>query len=134
MSLIEGEVEEHKSPARAFGESEGLDFLDADFLVHSVDRLLQHVTDPVTLTVNDSPELDGSREITYDPIYSEASLRYLDWVHDRFPDRLEPAERERLDLIVRRSCEPFHRRPLRGDGWHAGEVRLRDGAETSGDR
>ncbi|MGD8441643.1 MAG: S41 family peptidase [Holophagae bacterium] len=45
-------------------------------------RLLQHVTDPVTLTVNDSPELDGSREITYDPIYSEASLRYLDWVLD----------------------------------------------------
>ncbi len=43
-------------------------------------RLLQHKTDPVTLTVNTAPTLEDAREITYEPIASEAKLRYLDWV------------------------------------------------------
>jgi tricorn protease len=43
-------------------------------------RLLQHKTDPVTLTVNTSPTAEGARDVTYRPITSEASLRYLDWV------------------------------------------------------
>jgi tricorn protease len=43
-------------------------------------RLLQHKTDPVTLTLNDAPSKDGARETTYDPVRSEASLRYLNWV------------------------------------------------------
>jgi tricorn protease len=43
-------------------------------------RLLQYKTDPVTLTLNSSPNKDGARETTYEPLRSEASLRYLNWV------------------------------------------------------
>jgi tricorn protease len=43
-------------------------------------RLLQYKTDPVTLTLNSSPSMTGSRETTYEPLRSEASLRYLGWV------------------------------------------------------
>ena len=43
-------------------------------------RLLQHKTDPVTLKLNDEPSADGARETTYEPLRSEASLRYLGWV------------------------------------------------------
>ncbi|MBD3852837.1 MAG: PDZ domain-containing protein, partial [Acidobacteria bacterium] len=43
-------------------------------------RLLQHKTDPVTLTLNSSPSKTGARETTYEPLRSEAPLRYLGWV------------------------------------------------------
>ena len=43
-------------------------------------RLLQHTTDPVTLTLNSLPSMTGARETTYEPLRSEASLRYLGWV------------------------------------------------------
>jgi tricorn protease len=45
-------------------------------------RLLQHKTDPVTLTISTKPEKEGAREITYQPITSEGSLLYLGWVLD----------------------------------------------------
>jgi tricorn protease len=51
-------------------------------------RLLQHKTDPVTLTLNSSPTLEGARETTYEPLRSEASLRYLGWVLGNY-DRVE---------------------------------------------
>jgi tricorn protease len=44
-------------------------------------RLLQHKTDPVTLTVNSTPSLEGARKVVYKPIHSEADLIYLDWVN-----------------------------------------------------
>ena len=43
-------------------------------------RLLQHITDPVTLTLNSKPSLNGARRVTYNPIDSEASLLYMEWV------------------------------------------------------
>ena len=43
-------------------------------------RLLTHKTHPVTLTLNAKPTLDGARKVTYEPVESEASLLYLDWV------------------------------------------------------
>jgi len=43
-------------------------------------RLLQHKTDPVTLTVNGKPSTKGARDVTYRPVFDEASLLYLDWV------------------------------------------------------
>ena len=43
-------------------------------------RLLQYKTDPVTLTLNSSPSAEGSRETSFEPLKSEASLRYLNWV------------------------------------------------------
>ncbi len=47
-------------------------------------RLLQHKTDPVTLTVNRTPNLAGARKVTYRPVFSEAKLLYHAWVsHNR---------------------------------------------------
>ena len=47
-------------------------------------RLLQHKTDPVTLTLNATPSEEGARKVTYEPIRNEESLRYLEWVnHNR---------------------------------------------------
>jgi tricorn protease len=44
-------------------------------------RLLRHKTDPVTLTLNAKPTLEGSRKTTYRPIASEQSLQYLEQVN-----------------------------------------------------
>ena len=43
-------------------------------------ELLQHETDPVTLLLNASPTEDDAREVKYDPVFSEAKLRYKEWV------------------------------------------------------
>ncbi|MBN1831288.1 MAG: PD40 domain-containing protein [Deltaproteobacteria bacterium] len=43
-------------------------------------RLLQHKTDPVTLTLNPKPTFKDARKMTYRPITSEANLLYLEWV------------------------------------------------------
>ena len=42
-------------------------------------RLLRHKTDPVTLTLNAKPVLEGARKTTYRPISSEEPLLYLEW-------------------------------------------------------
>jgi tricorn protease len=43
-------------------------------------RLLQHRSDPVTLTLNSEPSFKGSRKATYVPVTSEQNLLYLDFV------------------------------------------------------
>jgi tricorn protease len=43
-------------------------------------RLLQHKTDPVTLTLNSKPSVKGARHVTFNPIDSEARLLYMEWV------------------------------------------------------
>jgi tricorn protease len=43
-------------------------------------RLLQHKTDPVTLKLNSKSSVKGAREVTYNPITSEAKLLYMEWV------------------------------------------------------
>jgi tricorn protease len=43
-------------------------------------QLLQHRTDPITLTLNTEPTLKGSRKTTYVPVTSEQNLLYLDFV------------------------------------------------------
>ena len=43
-------------------------------------RLLQHKTDPVTLTLNNIPSMKNARKVTYNPINSEANLLYFEWV------------------------------------------------------
>jgi tricorn protease len=45
-------------------------------MVNKADRL-------VTLTVNDSPTMEGAHEVTVRPIASEEALRYFNWVEDR---------------------------------------------------
>lgn len=44
-------------------------------------RLLQHKTNPVTLTLNTSPSMEGARQVTFNPIDDEGSLLYLEWVN-----------------------------------------------------
>jgi tricorn protease len=43
-------------------------------------RLLRNKVDPVTLTLNDRPNSEGAREVTYRPIRDEQPLLYLRWV------------------------------------------------------
>ena len=44
-------------------------------------RLLMHKADrPVEFTVNGEPTMEGARKVSFEPITSEANLRYLDWV------------------------------------------------------
>ncbi len=43
-------------------------------------QLLRNKTFSVTLTLNTKPSLEGARQVTYRPIESDASLRYLDFV------------------------------------------------------
>ena len=43
-------------------------------------RLLQHKTDPVTLTVNAKPAMEGARKVTYTPVFDESALLYKEWV------------------------------------------------------
>ncbi|OFV83077.1 MAG: peptidase S41 [Acidobacteria bacterium RBG_13_68_16] len=43
-------------------------------------RLLRHKTDPVTLTVNSKPSLEGARRVTYTPVFDESALLYKEWV------------------------------------------------------
>lgn len=45
-------------------------------------RLLRHHTDPVVLMVNDKPEMEGAREVTFEPVFDESKLLYLAWVKD----------------------------------------------------
>jgi tricorn protease len=42
-------------------------------------RLLRHKTDPLTLTLNAKPTLEGARKTTYRPITNEEPLLYLEW-------------------------------------------------------
>jgi tricorn protease len=44
-------------------------------------RLLRHKTDPVTLTLNSRPVLEGSRKTSYRPITTEEPLLYLEWTN-----------------------------------------------------
>jgi tricorn protease len=69
----------------------GVDVKEGEFVLavdgeelHGTDnpyRLLQHKTDPVTLTINAKPVSEGARKVTYTPISSESDLLYLDWVN-----------------------------------------------------
>ncbi len=42
-------------------------------------RLLRHKRNPVTLTLNARPTMDGARKVTFQPIFDESDLLYLDW-------------------------------------------------------
>jgi tricorn protease len=50
-------------------------------LIDSADR-------PVTFTVNDTPTMDGAREVTFEPVTNEDDLRYLAWVRHNY-ERVE---------------------------------------------
>ena len=83
----QNEEERYRSPLTEIGVdiSEGDYVLAIDGVELSADeslyKELQHKADrPVSLTVNDTPSMEGAREITFSPIQTESSLVYLDWV------------------------------------------------------
>ncbi len=88
--IFQGHNEEAKY--RAPLTEVGVDITEGVY-VHAIDgtqltgednpyRLLQHKTDPVTLTISESPDGSSSRDISYRPIQSESNLQYLNWVLD----------------------------------------------------
>lgn len=87
--IFDGESEEdiYRSPLREIGINVKVgDYLlavDGEELKGTDDpyRLLRNKADnPVQLTVNSTPSMNGARTITYRPITDEANLIYLDWV------------------------------------------------------
>jgi tricorn protease len=87
--ILEGENEEeiYRSPLREIGVDvsvgEYVLAIDGDEVKGNDDiyRLLRNKADnPVQLTVNKTPSLQGSRMITYRPITDEGNLIYLNWV------------------------------------------------------
>jgi tricorn protease len=62
-------------------------------------RLLRNKLDnPVSLTVNKSPSMDGARTVSYRPITDESNLIYLDWV-DRNRHKVDQATGGRVGYI-----------------------------------
>ncbi|MDR2170397.1 MAG: PDZ domain-containing protein [Planctomycetaceae bacterium] len=86
--IFDGENEESKyrSPLREVGVDARVgDYVLAidGVLLRGGDNpyaLLRNRVDPVTLTLNDKPEFEGSRKTTYKPIENEGNLIYLDFV------------------------------------------------------
>jgi tricorn protease len=70
-------------------------------------HLLRHKTDPVTLTLNTEPSLEGARKTTYRPISSEASLLYLEQVS---------ANRERVARLTNGRAGYLHIPDMGGPG------------------
>lgn len=61
-------------------------------------RLLRHKTDPVVITVNDKPEMEGAREVTYSPVFDESKLLYLEWVKSNL-QRVDKATKGRVAYL-----------------------------------
>lgn len=80
------EEEQYRSPLTEVGvevkEGDYVLAVDGEALMGNDNpyRLLQHKTGRVVLLVNDKPDEEGAREVTYRPIHTEGHLRYLEWV------------------------------------------------------
>ena len=87
--IFEGENEEdlYRSPLKEIGVNVNVgDYvlaIDGEELKGTDDpyRMLRNKADnPVSLTVNSKPTMEGSRPVSYRPITDEGNLIYLDWV------------------------------------------------------
>jgi tricorn protease len=105
--IFEGENEEdiYRSPLKEIGVNVGVgDYVlavDGEELKANDDiyRLLRNKADnPVSLTVNSKPSMDGSRVISYRPITDEGNLIYLEWVNGN-RKRVEEATNGRVGYI-----------------------------------
>jgi tricorn protease len=104
--IFEGENEEdiYRSPLKEIGVNVNVgDYvlaIDGEELKGNDDpyRLLRNKLDPVTLTVNRKPTMEGSRTISYRPITDEGNLIYLDWV-TRNRKKVEDATGGRVGYI-----------------------------------
>src|ERR1043166_8566850 len=105
--IFEGENEEdiYRSPLTEIGVNIHVgDYvlaIDGDELKPTDDpyRMLRNKADnPVSLTVNSRPSMDGSRVVSYRPITDEGNLIYLDWV-TRNRKRVEEASGGRIGYL-----------------------------------
>jgi tricorn protease len=105
--IFEGENEEdlYRSPLKEIGVNINVgDYvlaIDGEELKGSDDpyRLLRNKADnPVQLTVNSSPTVNGARTVSYRPITDEGNLIYLDWV-TRNRKKVEDATGGRVGYI-----------------------------------
>jgi tricorn protease len=105
--IFEGENEEdiYRSPLKEIGINVNVgDYvlaIDGEELKGSDDpyRLLRNKADnPVQLTVNSRPTMEGSRTVSYRPITDEGNLIYLDWV-TRNRKKVEDATGGRVGYI-----------------------------------
>ena len=105
--IFDGENEEdiYRSPLREIGVNikvgDYILAIDGEELKANDDpyRLLRNKADnPVALTVNSKPSMDGSRTVSYRPITDETNLIYLDWV-DRNRKRVAEATGGRVGYI-----------------------------------
>ena len=105
--IFEGENEEdiYRSPLREIGINVNVgDYVlavDGEELKGSDDiyRLLRNKADnPVSLTVNSRPTMEGSRVISYRPITDETNLIYLDWINKN-RKRVDEATNGRVGYI-----------------------------------
>jgi len=105
--IFEGENEEdiYRSPLTEVGVNVSVgDYvlaIDGEELKGTDDiyRLLRNKADnPVSLTVNKTPSMQGARIVSYKPITDESNLIYLDWVdHNRH--KVEQATNGRVGYI-----------------------------------
>lgn len=104
--IFEGENEEdlYRSPLKEIGINVNVDdyvlAIDGEELKGNDDpyRLLRNKVDPVSLTINSKPTMEGSRTVSYRPIADEGNLIYLDWV-TRNRQRVEEATGGRVGYI-----------------------------------
>ena len=105
--IFEGENEEdiYRSPLKEIGVNINVgDYvlaIDGEELKGSDDpyRLLRNQADnPVQLTVNSGPTMNGARTVSYRPITDESNLIYLDWV-TRNRKKVEEATGGRVGYI-----------------------------------
>lgn len=105
--IFEGENEEdiYRSPLTEIGVNiHAGDYvlaIDGDELKATDDvyRMLRNKADnPVSLTVNSQPSMEGSRVVSYRPITDEGNLIYLDWV-TRNQKRVAAASGGRIGYI-----------------------------------
>jgi tricorn protease len=105
--IFEGENEEdiYRSPLREIGVNINVgDYvlaIDGEELKGNDDiyRLLRNKADnPVSLTINSKPTMEGSRTVSYRPIPDETNLIYLDWI-TKNRKRVEEATNGRVGYI-----------------------------------
>jgi tricorn protease len=127
-SIFEGQNEEalYRSPLKEIGVNISVgDYvlaINGEELKANDDpyRLLRNLADnPVALTVNSKPSMDGARTVSYRPVTDEGNLIYLDWVN---------ANRKKVDQLSGGKVGYIHVPDMGANGirefikWYYGQI------------
>jgi len=101
----DNEEEKYRSPLKEIGvdlaEGDYVLAIDGEDLVGGDNpyRMLRYKSSrPVELTVNSKPSMEGARKVVFEPVTSEDSLIYLDWI-DHNMDKVTAATDGRVGYI-----------------------------------